>query len=38
MLAGLNTARAQSGVNSEPTRGSDAETFMNAVASAAAAE
>jgi two-component system sensor histidine kinase MtrB len=34
MLAGLNTARAQSGVNSEPARGSDAETFMNAVASA----
>jgi len=34
MLAGLNTARAQSGVNSEPSRGSDAETFMNAVASA----
>ena len=34
MLAGLNTARAVSGVNSEPARGSDAETFMNAVASA----
>jgi two-component system, OmpR family, sensor histidine kinase MtrB len=34
MLAGLNTARAQSGVNSEPVRGSDAEAFMNAVASA----
>ena len=34
MLAGLDTARAQSGVNSEPVRGSDAETFMNAVASA----
>jgi two-component system, OmpR family, sensor histidine kinase MtrB len=34
MLAGLNTARAQSGVNSEPARGSDAESFMNAVASA----
>jgi two-component system sensor histidine kinase MtrB len=34
MLAELNTARAQSGVNSEPTRGSDAEAFMNAVASA----
>jgi two-component system, OmpR family, sensor histidine kinase MtrB len=34
MLAGLNTARAQSGANSEPTRGSDAEQFMNAVASA----
>src|ERR1700677_3118989 len=34
MLAGLNTARAQSGVNSEPVRGSDAESFMNAVASA----
>src|ERR1700678_1158154 len=34
MLAGLNTARAQSGVTREPVRGSDAETFMNAVASA----
>jgi two-component system sensor histidine kinase MtrB len=34
MLAGLNTARAQSGVNSEPARGSDAEAFMNAVAGA----
>jgi two-component system sensor histidine kinase MtrB len=33
MLAGLNTARAQTGVNTEPARGSDAETFMNAVAS-----
>src|SRR6202020_1432212 len=30
MLAGLNTARAQSGVNTEPARGADAETVMNA--------
>src|SRR5580698_8386398 len=34
MLAGLNTARAQTGVNTEPARGSDAEAFMNAVAGA----